>query len=433
MRFFRHASFRKYFANTSWLAAERVFRLGVNFLVGIYVARYLGPQRFGELSYAMSFVGLFSVIALLGLDGIVVRELVKDEGRNDELLGTAFWLKLVGALLILVCLGVVVPVTSASPEEKILVFLIAAGLLFQSLNVIDFFFQSRVQSRYVVQAQLGQILLSSIIRICLVWVEAALIWFAIAMIVDSAVLAFGLVINYRRKDQRIQRWRFRMYIAKRLFRDAWPLILSGIVVSVYMKVDQVMIREMLGAEEVGSYAAAVRLSEAWYFIPVIISGSLFPAVLKAREASKAKYYKLLQGIYSMGTWLAISITLPIVFYADEIISLSYGISYKDSAQLLMIYAWANLFVFFGVLKNNRVLAENQQIYNVVFQSIGMTINIVLNLILIPVIGPLGAVYATLACVINNTIVSPLFINKKQRAQTVMFLKSFNPVYMMRVL
>ncbi|HEC15515.1 MAG TPA: flippase [Sedimenticola sp.] len=433
MRFFRHASFRKYFANTSWLAAERVFRLGVNFLVGIYVARYLGPQRFGELSYAMSFVGLFSVVALLGLDGIVVRELVKDEGRNDELLGTAFWLKLVGALLILVCLGVVVPVTSASPEEKILVFLIAAGLLFQSLNVIDFFFQSRVQSRYVVQAQLGQILLSSLIRIYLVWLEAALIWFAIAMIVDSAVLAFGLVINYWRNDRHIQRWRFRMDIARRLFRDSWPLILSGIVVSIYMKVDQVMIREMLGAEDVGNYAAAVRLSEVWYFIPMIISSSLFPAVLKAREVDQEKYFALLQGIYSLGTWLAISVMLPIALFAKEIVTLSYGIDYAESARLLAIYAWANLFVFFGVLKGNWVLAENQQIYNIIFQSIGMAINVVLNLVLIPIIGPEGAVYATLACVVSNTLISPLFINKKQRVQTLMFIKSINPAYMARVL
>lgn len=79
-----HRGFRRYFANTSWLFAEKILRMVVGLFVGVWVARYLGPERFGLLSYAQSFVGLFSAFATLGLDEIVVRELVKDESKRDK-------------------------------------------------------------------------------------------------------------------------------------------------------------------------------------------------------------------------------------------------------------------------------------------------------------------------------------------------------------
>ena len=75
--------FKKYFVNTGWLFFERIIGMAVTFFVGVYVARYLGPANFGLLSYAGSFVGLFMGISALGLNNIVVRELVKNEKKRD--------------------------------------------------------------------------------------------------------------------------------------------------------------------------------------------------------------------------------------------------------------------------------------------------------------------------------------------------------------
>ncbi|MGQ9844375.1 MAG: flippase, partial [Spirochaetota bacterium] len=291
----------RYFINTSWLFGEKILRMVVGLFVGVWVARYLGPERYGLLSYAQSFVGLFSAIATLGLDGIVVRELVKDETRRDELLGTAFWLRLMGAIAVLAILAIAINFTSNDAYTNTLVFIIASATIFQSFNVIDFYFQSKVLSRYVVFANIISLFVSSIVKVALILVEAPLIAFALTVLFDSFVLACGFVYYYIKTNSifNIKNLTFNKTTAVSLLKDSWPLVLSGIVISIYMKIDQVMIQEMMDAEAVGQYAAAVRISEAWYFIPMVVSSSLFPAIISAKAQNEELYYARLQKLYDL--------------------------------------------------------------------------------------------------------------------------------------
>ena len=157
----KHKGFIKYFKNTSWVLIEKIIRFTVGLFVGVWVARYLGPERFGLLSYAQSFVGLFTVIASLGLDGIVVRELVKNNNLNDEIIGTAFWLKLIAAFGVLLLLAIAINFTSNDTYTNILIFIIASATIFQSFNVVDFYFQSKVMSKFVVYANITSLFISS--------------------------------------------------------------------------------------------------------------------------------------------------------------------------------------------------------------------------------------------------------------------------------
>ena len=281
----QHSGFMKYFKNTSWLFAEKLLRMIVGLFVGIWVARYLGPERFGLFSYAGSFVGLFTAIATLGLDGIVVRELVKDESRRDELIGTAFWLKLMGAFAVLLILAIAVNFTSNDSYTNTLIFIIASATIFQSFNVIDFYFQSKVLSKYVVYANIISLFISSLVKITLILNDAPLIAFAWVVLFDSFVLACGYIYFYIKNNLKfsIKNLTCNKLTAVNLLHDSWPLILSGLVVSVYMKIDQVMIKEMMDSEAVGLYAVAVRVSELWYFIPLAIVSSLFPAIINAKK------------------------------------------------------------------------------------------------------------------------------------------------------
>ncbi|MHC4728644.1 MAG: flippase, partial [Planctomycetota bacterium] len=270
--------------------AERIFRSVLLLVVGVYVARYLGPEQFGLLSYAMSFVALFSAIGMLGLDGIVVRELVKDGTKRDELLGTAYFLKLMGAILVLAVLYVAAFFTSNDRFTNLLIFIIASSAVFQSFSVIDFYFQSKVLSKYVVYAQFISLIASSLIKLFLIWARAPLLYFAIVFLLDGMILATGLVIAYIRQKLNVFDWKFSPELALRLLKCSWPLVLSGVCVSIYMKIDQVMIKEILDTKAVGNYAVAVRLSEAWYFVPIAITGSLFPAIIKAKKISTQLYH-----------------------------------------------------------------------------------------------------------------------------------------------
>ncbi len=391
----RSPGFKRYFANTSWLMGHRVLSMVVALFVGVYVARYLGPERFGLLSYAGSFVGLFTALATLGLDGIMVRELVKSPKRRDELLGTAFWLKAGGAILMWIGIAAAIPFTHNDAQTNILIIIIALGAIFQAFNVIDFNYQAEVKSKFVVYAHLVQLVVSSITKLIFVWISAPLVWFAWVFLFDAVVLAVGLTAMYLKNTGKIWYWKWRWETAKELLRDSWPLILSGMVISIYMKIDQVMIKEMLGAEQVGHYAVAVRLSEAWYFVPMAITSSVFPAIINAKKQSKEVYYQRLQKLYDLMVWLAVAIALPTTFLAPWVIRVLYGDVFLPAAGVLSIHIWAGVFVFLGVASGKWLLTENLQIFSTINTSIGAIVNIVLNYILIKNMGINGAAISTL--------------------------------------
>ena len=391
----KQSNFRKYFANTSWILGERILRMGVSLFVGIYVARYLGPERFGLLSYASSFVGIFAALATFGLDEVVVRELVKTPEQREKILGTSFLLKLVGTLLMWAAILVAIPFTENDFQTNILIIIIAFGVLFQAFNVIDLSFQADVKSKYVVHAQFVQLIISSIVKIILVFNEAPLIWFASVFFLDAIVLALGLVFTYLHNSNKIFSWKWSYETSKNLLHDSWPLIFAGIVVSVYMKIDQLMIKEMLGAKEVGLYAAAVKLSEAWYFIPMAIASSLYPAIINARVFQKEVYYQKIQNLFDLMVWIAVSIALPTTFLSTLVVEFLYGKEYLGSSSVLIIHIWTAVFVFLGVASSKYLLAENFIKKTFYRTFIGALLNIIMNYYLIRIIGIEGAAISTL--------------------------------------
>lgn len=412
----------KYFKNTSWLMGEKILRMTVGLFVGVWVARYLGPEQFGLFSYAQSFVGLFAIISSFGLDSIVVRELVKDEARKDELLGTSFVLKVVGALLTLIVLGIAVNFTSNDSYTNRLVFIIASATVFQSFNVIDLYFQSKVLSKYVVYANIIALLTSSAIKVALILNESPLEYFAWLVLFDSFVLALGLIYFFvRKKGVNTKHLTFKMHIAIALLKDSWPLILGGVAVSVYMQIDIVMIKEMLGSTAVGQYSVAVKLSELWYFIPIVIAPSLFPALMNAKKKDESIYYERLQNLYDLLAFLAIIIAFVLSFFSDLIVGLLYGEAYHQAGSVLMIYAWAGVAVFLGIASSQFLTIENLLHLSMYRTIIGSLVNVALNLILIPAYGIEGAAFATLGSYFIATFLLVFFT--KTRSQCVFMLKS----------
>ena len=226
--------------------------------------------------------------------------------------------------------------------------------------------------------------------------ESPLIWFASVYCLDAIVLAIGLVFVYFYNGENIFSWTCSFETSKYLLRDSWPLIFAGVVVSIYMKIDQVMIKEMLGAKEVGLYAASVKLSEAWYFLPMAITSSLFPAIINAKVYQKEDYYQRLQKLYDLMVWLALAIALPTTILSSWIVEFLYGNEYLESSSVLNIHIWSGIFVFLGVASSKYLLAENyikKTFYRTFF---GALLNIIMNYYLIGIMGIKGAALSTLA-------------------------------------
>jgi len=409
----RHSGFMKYFKNTSWLFAEKILRMVVGLFVGIWVARYLGPEQFGLFSYAQSFVGLFTIIATLGLNSIIVRELVKDKYDKNILIGTAFLMMFFAAFFVLILLGIAVNFTSNDSFTKTLIFIIASAIIFQSFNVIDFYFQSKVLSKYVVYANVISLLVSSIIKVFLIVYEAPLVYFALVILFDSAVLASGFIYFYIRHNENLQNWKFDKAIAKSLLKDASPLIIAGVINSIYMKVDQVMIKELLGVVEVGYYSAAVKLSEAWFAIGVIISNSLFPAIVNAKKISEELYYQRIQNLFLFLVVIAYSLSITVYFLSDWIILTLYGKDYSPASSVLAIHIFSAIFVYLGVSSGRWHIAEGWSNFGLYRNILGLFINITLNYLWIKQYGIVGAAYASLAAYIGAFYIFDLLFKRSR--------------------
>ena len=390
-----HQGFMKYFKNTSWLFGEKILRMVVGLFVGIWVARYLGPEQFGLFSYAQSFVGLFAAIATLGLDDIVVRELVKDESRRDELIGTAFWLKFMGAFAVLIILGFAVGFTLNDTDTNILVFIIASATIFQSFNVVDMYFQSKVMSKFVVYANVITLFISSIVKVLLILNEVPLVAFAWAVLFDSFVLACGFVYFYAKNNASLLKWKFDKTVALGLLKDSWPLILSGTALMIQAYIDQVMIKEMIGAIEVGYYSVAMRLIAVFGFITMMLKSSLFPAIQNAKKQSEMLYQNRLLNFYRLNFLLFLVVAIPILLFAEQIVVLLFGEEYQPAGILLALMSIRLFFANMGTARGVFILTENLMKFSMVTMILGTITNVGLNYLWIPEHGTKGAIIATI--------------------------------------
>ena len=418
--FLTSQEFRKYFENTSWLLGERVLRMVISLFVGIYVARYLGPERFGLLSYSVSFVWLFSSLASFGLNNILVRELVQSPEQRNNLLGTVFWLKVFGTFVMATAIALALQFFEDEQQTYWMIFIIALGYLFQTTNVIELYFQAQVQSKFIVRAQVPQMLITSLFKIYLIYIQAELIWFAFALMLDQAVAAALFLIVYCWEINFFPFFTFHWKRAKKLMDGALPLIFSGMMVLLYMKIDQVMLKEMLNAKAVGVYAAAVKLCEAWYLIPSAIMASLFPAIIESRKESEEYYENRVQKLYEMMVWGSLLVAIPTSFLADWFIQVLYGAIFQEAAIVLKIYIWTFVFVSLGVASSHWLVAENLEKYALLRSLLGAIINITLNWYMIPIYGITGAAYATL---ITQLFVSYLFFGLSKHTRNSFMLST----------
>ncbi|WP_297837146.1 flippase [Ignavibacterium sp.] len=418
---FGSETFKRYFANTSWMFAEKIFRTLIAFFVGIYVARYLGPGEFGLLNYAISFAGLFTSFANLGMDSIVVRELVKSPERRDEILGTVFRLRLIGSFVTITLVSLTAFLANESSFNLMLIVIISSATIFQSLGVVEQFFQSRVEAKYNVIAQSSSFFISAVLKVLLVVFNQPLLYFAIVQTLESVFLAIGYYFVYKKNKFSFAKWRFAKTAAIELFKDSWPLVLSGVVIAIYMKIDQVMIKNFMSAKDVGYYAAAVKLCEAWYFVPMAISTSVFPAIVNAKQTSEKLYLSRLQKLYDFLAAISIAIAIPVTLLSDFIIHILFGPAYKPAATVLTIYIWAGVATFLGVASSQYLISENLTKLSFYRTLIGMIVNVIMNWFLIPLYGINGAAIATL--VSYSVAVFSIYFDKKSRHQFFMMFKS----------
>ncbi|SMC73028.1 Membrane protein involved in the export of O-antigen and teichoic acid [Desulfocicer vacuolatum DSM 3385] len=407
--------FRLYIRNTSWILGGYFFRLLTGFFVLIFIARYLGPKKFGILSYAGSLTAIFATTAHMGLNGLVVRELVKKIDVRNEILGSAVALKCCGAFFgfFLICIVAINTEDINSPSFWVIV-IIASSLLFKPSEIFAFWFEAHVQAKYTSIASVISHFFTGSLNIFLVVFGANLYFFAFANLFQAFVFALLLWLFYcRYSDLPIQRWLASFRKSKELLGQSWIVFLGSIFANVYLKIDQVMLKWMIGAKEVGIYSVASTLSEIWYFMPVAIMASFYPRLIKLHESKPDVFKKRFQQLLNLLSFLALIVILLVTLMAKPFVDLFYGVAYQASSAILIVHIWASIFVFMRAAFSKWILIENVLMFSLITQGFGAIINICSNFLLIPKYGGSGAALATLASYAMASYFSLLFYQKSR--------------------
>jgi PST family polysaccharide transporter len=389
-----------------WLFVDRFVRMGMGLLVGVWTARYLGPDQFGSLNFALAFIALFNTITTLGLDGIVVRDLLHNPDDTREILGTTLALRgFCGFSSVAASIATLRLIQPHDNQALLLVSILSVTLIFQAFDTIDCFFQSQVQSKITVWAKNSAFLVFAGIRVSLIYAKAPIWAFAVAYSGEIGLGAAALLLGYHLSGGRISSWRACKKRGGMLLRQSWPIIFSGMAIMVYMRLDMVMLKMMQGDFAVGLYSAATKVSEVWYFIPLAIVSSVSPSILKVKDNAEL-FYGRLRRLFSLMALTACVIGSVMALSSHIIIRSLYSSSYEAAAPVLAVHVWASVFVFLGVAQSPWDLSKNLFKLSLYRTLAGAIFNGVMNLYLIPRYSAMGAAIATVV----SYAVSGVFAN-----------------------
>lgn len=401
-------SARRIIKNSSSLIFTQLLKYSINIFISIWIVRYLGAELFGAFSYITALTGIFGIFSSLGLQSIIVRELIKKPNESEVLLGTSVFLSFVAGILTFIAL--VIAVIFLNPGDKLLLYLALINgftFIFDTFKIISYHYESKVQSDRVAKINNITIIIISVLKIISLYFDLGIYVLSIVFILEAAISGVLVFFLFSKTVYSPFRFSVNKILAKSLLKDALPLIMSGFMISIYMKIDQVMIQNLLGNKEAGIFAVAVRLTEIFYFIPVILLSSFFPGIV-ASKYDIGLFRKKIDNLYGILIIFSYVVIFFMTLFSGFILKNLYGTSFLEAKVPLMILIWALLFVCLGVARNAYILTLNLTKYYMYTTIIGAILNLALNSILIPIYGITGAAVSTIFSYFVSAYFSSLF-------------------------
>ena len=416
--------------NTGWIVLARIFQMALAFVISLLTARYLGPSNFGILNYTQSFVIFFVPVCTLGLNGIIVKEILDRPHSVGQTLGTMIGLRLLSSLASLGCILVIVYYMNRNALFVWVAFLQTFMLIFQTFDSINYWYQSKLFSKRTALIALTGYSVMSAYRVLMLILHKDVTWFAFAMSLDYLVIAVLLTYYYFKDGG--QRFSFSFTLGKNMLGKSYHFILSGLMVVIYGQMDKIMLGKMLDDTAVGYYSAALSLCNTWPFILGALIDSARPLIMEV-HTNKPLYYKRIRQLYAAVLWIGIAVSAGITLFAPFVIRLAYGKAYLPSILPLQIVTWYTSFSYLGVARGIWLVCENKQRYEKILAGMGALSNFFLNLTLIPLWGIAGAALATLLTqMITNFLVLFLFKGTRENAFLILDSLFFRGIFPLRV-
>lgn len=409
--------------NASWMILGRIVQMVLSFLVSIVTARFLGPSNYGIINYASAYVAFFTSLCTLGIDSILVKELIEKPNEQGTAIGTAILLRGISSTISVALVVMIVSVVDYGETETIVVAaLCAIALIFQSVDTISFWFQSKYESKINTIATLIAYIASSLYKIILLILKKNIKWFAFASSIDYICCAIMLLISYKKYNG--PKLRVSVAKGKSLLSQSYHYILSGMMVAIYGQTDKIMIKQMLDETSVGYYSLAFSVNSMWVFVLSAIISSLAPTIIRLYNDGKTEEFERKnRQLYALVIYISIFVALFIVLFGRIAVTIVYGEAYAPAGTTLKIIAWYTIFSYLGVARNPWIVCTNNQKYLKYMYLSAAIINVILNACLIPIWGTSGAAFASLITQICTSLILPALI-KDMRPNTKLMVEAF---------
>lgn len=391
--------------NAAWLIGGKLAQMLLSFFVGVFTARYLGPGRYGTINYVAAYVAFFTSLCTLGINAVIIKEFTDHPQRQGTAIGTALAMRAVSSALSAVMIFMIIlALDGDEPTTLAVAALSSVALLFQIADTFNYWFQSRYQSKVTSIAALAAYAITAAYRIVLLAGKCNVEWFALATSVDHICLAAILVLAYRRHGG--PPLRVSMTVAKELLGKSYHYILAGMMVAIYGQTDKMMLKQMLSEEAVGYYSLAFTVNNMWVFVLAAIIDSLTPTIISLYQVDQAGFCRKNRQLYAIVMYLSFAVALGFTLLGTPFIRLIYGQEYLPAAAPLKIICWYTAFSYLGVARNPWIVCLEQQKHVKYITGGAALLNIVLNLLLIPLWGASGAAAASLLTQISTVTVIP---------------------------
>lgn len=385
---------KKIVKNIVWLFFDKLFKIAINFFLVMYIARYFGPLKFGMYNYAISFIAIFSALSTLGMNTVIVREFIHNETNSSKIICTTFIIRILFSIfccLLAISLSYFFKISNFS-----YIAILSITIFFSASDILKYWFESQVIYKYIIWIENSVLLISALLKLFLIYLNQPIFLFFLLIVAES-ILSFILIVftYFRLYPGNYKKYTFDKTIALRILACSWPLIISSVGWVLFTRIDQIMIAKLLNDADVGLYSAAIRLSESTLFLPTIVTLSLMPSIISTRTVDYNLYLKKNQLMYEIVIAITLFMAIVTTFISHKLVNIILGVSFYESGNILIIHIWTGIFVAMEVVSSRFLLNEGLQKITMIRQCIGICINIVLNIFLIPSIGVIGAALASL--------------------------------------
>lgn len=412
---------KKFITNSGWMMGQQIYSMVLSLVVGALSARYLGPSNYGLLNYGASIISFFTIISRLGIDGVIINEMLKKPEKKGSYLGSALIMRLLTSIASLFVIMAIIRVIAPGNTDLYIVTLFQSfAIIIQTYEVVTYWFQLNLKMKYVSIATMIALTATAVWRVTLLATESTVYFFALSASVQYLVCGIVVVLFFIKQKEKEFKLSWNTIDAKFLLGNSYHFIISGIAVTFYMQIDKIMIGKMISSEAVGIYTAATTVAALWEFVPNALVSSARPIIIEEQGRNKQLYLKRFQQLLAGITVLFVSVSVAMMIFGRLAVLILYGKKYIDAVVPLCILIWSTGFAMIGTARGVWIVAEGLNRYTKYYVFIGAGVNFVLNFFFIRSWGIIGAAITTLISQIVVALIAPLAFSKTKAFTKIYF-------------